>query len=89
MAYQRTHRQKFSYKRSHVLSMSDSETPGEEIWMWIDEYENQEAYDRMYKALSDDPELSKYKQQAYSQADTVMVPESRKTALWIERFRVD
>ena len=69
--------------------MNDSGTPGEEIWMWIDEYENQEVYDRMSKAMRDDPEVSKYKQQAYSRADTVMVLESLKTELWTERFRVD
>ena len=89
LAYQRTHRAKFHYTRSRVLSMNDSETPGEEIWIWIDEYENQEAYDRMSKALRDDPDLSKYKQQAYSQVDTLFVSGSLKTELWTERFRVD
>jgi hypothetical protein len=89
LAYQRTHREKFSYKKSRVLKMNDSETIGEEIWTWIDEYENQEAYDRMSKALRDDPELSKYKDQAPSRADTVFVPGSLKTELWTEHFRVD
>jgi hypothetical protein len=89
LAYQRTHREKFSYKRSRVLRMNDSERPGEEIWMWIDEYENQEAYERMSKALRDDPELSKYKEQAHSRADTLFVLGSLKTELWTEHFRVD
>jgi len=57
-AYQRSHREKFHYKRSRILKMNDSETSREETWMWIDEYENQEAYDKMNKAFSDDPELS-------------------------------
>jgi len=69
--------------------MNDPETPGEEIWMWIDEYENQEAYDRLNKALRDDPELSKYREDAYTRADTVMVPGSLKSELWTERIRVD
>jgi hypothetical protein len=89
LAYQRTHREKFSYKRSRVLRMNDSERPGEEIWMWIDEYENQEACERMSKALRDDPELSKYKEQAHSRADTLFVLGSLKTELWTEHFRVD
>ena len=89
LAYQRTHREKFYYKRSRILKMNDSETTGEEIWTWIDEYENQEGYDRMSKALRDDPEVSKYEQQAYSRADTLFVPGSLKTELWTERFRVD
>jgi hypothetical protein len=89
LAYQRTHREKFYYKRSRILKMNNSETTGEEIWTWIDEYENQEAYDRMSKAMRDDPEVSKYKQKAYSRADTLFVPGSLKTELWTEHFRVD
>jgi len=57
--------------------------------MWIDEYENREAYDRMNKALRDDPELSKYKEQAYSRVDTLFVPGSLRAELWTEHFRVD
>lgn len=89
MAFQRIHRERFSYKRSRVLRMSDPETPGEETWMWIDEYENQEAYDRMSKALHEDPELSNYRSQAHSRLDALFVPGSFKTEVWTEHFRVD
>jgi hypothetical protein len=89
LAYQRTHRERFTYKGTRVLKMNDSETPGEEIWTWIDEYENQEAYDRMSKALRGDPHLSKYRNQARSRFDTLCVPGSLKTELWTEHFRVD
>jgi hypothetical protein len=89
LAYQRTHREKFHYIRSRVLSMNDSETLGEEIWMWIDEYENQEAYDKMSKAFRDDPDLSKYRKQAHSRLFSLLVPQSLKTELWTEHFRVD
>jgi len=89
LEYQRTHREKFTYKKSRVLRMNDSETSGEEIWTWIDEYENQEAYDRMSKALRDDPDLSKYRNQAHARFDTLLVPGSLKTELWTEHFRVD
>jgi hypothetical protein len=89
LAYQKTHREKFYYKRSRVLRVSDPETSGEEVWMWIDEYENQEAYDRMSKALHEDPELSNYRQQATSRFNSLMISGSRKTELWTEHFRVD
>ena len=84
LAYQRTHREKFHYKRSRILKMNDSETSREETWMWIDEYENQEAYDRMNKAFSDDPELSRM-----SCPVALFVPGSHKTELWTEHFKVD
>jgi len=89
LAYQRNHRAKFHYLRSRILKKNESERPDEEVWMWIDEYENQEAYDRMSKALRDNPELSKYRQQAHSRIDTLFVLGSLKTELWTEHFRVD
>ena len=36
--------------------MVDSES-SEEHWMYIDEYEIREAFDRMYKAAEDQPDL--------------------------------
>ena len=89
LAFQRTHREKFSYKRSRVLRMSDPETPREEIWMWIDEYENQEAYDRMSKAFARDPDLSNYRDQAHSRLDALLVPGSLEIEVWTEHFTVD
>jgi hypothetical protein len=85
LAYQRNHRAKFHYLRSRILKRNESERPGEEVWMWIDEYENQEAYDRMSKALRDDPELSKIMICPLH----MFVPGSHKTELWTEHLRVD
>lgn len=53
--------------------------------MWIDEYENQEAIDRMLKTIRDDPELSKIMVCPLH----LFVPGSMKTELWTEHFRVD
>ena len=89
LAYQRNHRAKFHYLRSRILKRNESERPGEEVWMWIDEYENHEAYDRMSKALHEDPELSGFRQQATLRLNALLVPESRKTEVWTEHFRVD
>ncbi len=57
MQRQRTNRQKFHYKRSRYFTMVDSES-SEEHWMSIDEYEDQEAFDRMYKAIEDQRDLA-------------------------------
>jgi len=62
----------------------------EEHWMYIDEYENREAYDTMCKAVEDNPDLF------YSDDPTeaarmrlekrsLTVPGSAKKELWIER----
>jgi len=53
---QRINRQKFHYKRSRYFTMVDSES-SEEHWMSIDEYEDREAFDRLYKAAEDQPDL--------------------------------
>jgi hypothetical protein len=85
LAYQRNHRAKFHYLRSRILKKNESERPDEEVWMWIDEYENQEAIDRMSKTIRDDPELSKIMVCPLH----LFVPGSMKTELWTEHFRVD
>ena len=87
--FRRLNRKKLPIISSRVLCKNDSETPGEETWMWIDEYENQDAYDRMYNALHNDPELAKNRQQASSRFDALQVPGTRKTELWTEHFRLD
>ena len=56
MQHQRANRQRFPYKRSRFFTMLDSES-SEEHWMYIDEYEDREAFDRMYKAAEDQPDL--------------------------------
>ena len=86
---QRSHREKLPLVSSRVLSMNDSEIAGEEIWIWIDEYENQEACDRMMKALHEDPELSRFRERATSRFNALLVPGSRKNEVWTEHFRIE
>lgn len=54
--HQRANRERFYYKRTRFFTETDSES-NEEHWMAYDEYENQEAYDRMQKAIEKQPDL--------------------------------
>jgi len=58
MAWQRAHPEKMYYARSRVLTMTE-EGASEEHWMYLDEYERREDFDKQSKAIRDDPELVK------------------------------
>lgn len=80
MDYQRTNRNKFHYtcSRFFTLKTTDSDV---EIWMYIDEYEDQEAYNKTTKALQSDVEIAKLKKEFVS----LRVPNSFKTEVWTEK----
>jgi hypothetical protein len=86
--YQRSHPEKFHYTMSRMFTLTE-EGGTDETWMWIDEYENREAYDKMSKAWEEDQELAKYKKEHKAQWDPMRVPDSFKAELWTERLRVD
>jgi len=65
------------------------EGSSEEHWMFLDEYDNREAYDKMRNAIEQDPELVKMNIQRHSKWDPMRVPDSFKAELWTERVRVD
>jgi len=69
--------------------MVDSDS-SEEHWMYIDEYENREAFDRMYKAVEDQPDLfysddPAKATQMREEKRSLTVPGSMKKELWTER----
>ena len=89
MQHQRDNRQKVYYKRSRFYTMVDSES-SEEHWMFIDEYENREEFDRTYKAFNDQPDLPYSDDPAKAaqmreEKRSLTVPGSMKKELWIER----
>jgi hypothetical protein len=87
---QKSHSDKFYYTRSRILQSAEKEAdPAEETWMWIDEYEDQKAYDKMSKAIEEDPEVVKLKKKWHSKWDPIRVPGSLKAELWIERVKVE
>jgi len=90
MDYQRSHPEKFHYTRSRFFTLTE-EGSGEENWMYIDEYEDREAYDKMMKAFAEDLELVKLKKEWKPKWDPLIVPGSKKGEVWIEveKLRVE
>jgi hypothetical protein len=87
---QKAHSNNFYYTRSRILQSAEKEAnPDEETWMWIDEYEDREAYDKMSKAVKKDPEVEKLKEKWHSEWDPMRIPGSMKAELWIERAKVE
>ena len=57
MDYQRNNRNKFHYTRSRFFTLKTTDSDVE-TWMYIDEYEDQEAYNKTTKALQSDVEIA-------------------------------
>jgi hypothetical protein len=83
--YQRSHPEKFLYSRSRILTLAEEE-PSEESWMWIDEYEDRETYDTMTKAIEEDPEVVRKKEEWHSIWDPMRIPGSVKTEVWTPKL---
>jgi hypothetical protein len=91
MAWQRSHPEKMHYTRSRLLTMTE-EGSSEEYWMYLDEYELPEGFDKQWKAIRDDPELVKVmKEECYPRFDALIVPGSRKSEVWteVEKLKVE
>jgi hypothetical protein len=87
---QKSHSGKFYHTRSRILQSAEKEAnPDEETWMVIDEYEDREAYDKMCKAMKEDPELKKLEEKWHSKWDPMSIPGSLKAQHWIERAKVE
>ena len=87
---QKSRRKKFHYTTSRFLQLAEAEmSSSDESWMWINEYENRDAYDKMMKAMEEDDELVRLRNQWHGKWEPMMVPGSLKRQLWTERFRVD
>jgi hypothetical protein len=73
-----------------ILKSAEKEpNPNEERWMWIDEYESKEDYDKMYKAIENDREVNKLKKKWDSLWNPMIVPGSRRSELWTEMVKVE
>lgn len=93
--YQGSHPEKFSYTKSRIFTLTE-EGSSEETWMFIDEYEDREAYDKTMKALGigeelgqGDPEVVRKMKEWHLQWDPLIVPGSWKIERWTERTRVE
>jgi len=91
MDYQRSHPEKFHYTRSRFYTRSEDGSP-EEHWMFVDEYDNREAYDKNMRTMHEDPEVTRLADEWFPKWDAVMVPESKKKGeIWseLEELRVE
>jgi hypothetical protein len=88
--YPKSHREKFRFTRSRFFTFTE-EGSSEESWMFLDEYEDQEVYDKQMKALHEDPELVRLLDELFSKLDVLIVPGSMKGQVWteVEKLRVD
>ena len=90
MDYQRNHPEKVYYVRSRFYTSAEKGS-SEENWMFLDEYEDLEAYEKWMKAVREDPELVKLMNEWFPKWDALIVPESKKGEVWneVEKLRVE
>jgi len=82
--YQRSHPEKFHWIRSRFYTMTE-EGSSEEHWMFLDEYQKREDFDRTMKTMHEDPEVTMLAEEWYPQWDAIIVPGSRtKGEIWTE-----
>jgi L-amino acid N-acyltransferase YncA len=84
MDYIRKNRNKFHFAHSRlfILETKDSAV---EAWMFVDEYEDQKAYDKTMKAMQTDKKIVGVKSKVYKDFESLCVPNSFKTEVWIEK----
>jgi hypothetical protein len=84
MDYQRSHPEKFHYAQSRFYTTTE-EGSSEERWMFLDEYENREAYDENMKTMHEDPEVVKLGTAWFPKWDALLVSGSkRRFEVWTE-----
>ena len=83
MYYQRAHPEKVTYVRSRFFTFS-AEGSSEESWMFLDDYERREDFDRWMKAVREDPELIGLMESFFPEWDALIVPGSKQGEVWTE-----
>jgi hypothetical protein len=88
-------KEKLFVTRSRIFTLTEEES-SEETCMFIDEYEDREAYDKTIKAIGigegvaqGDPEVVRKMNEWDSQCGPLIVPSSWKLERWTERQKVD
>jgi hypothetical protein len=83
MDYQRSHPERVFYARSRFFT-SSKEGASEEDWMFLDEYERPEDYDKWMRAVREDPELIELMESWFPKWDALIIPGSKKGEVWTE-----
>jgi hypothetical protein len=84
-SYQKSHPEKALLTRSRLFRFTE-EGSSEENWMFLDEYEAREDFDKQMKIMREDPEIAKVvKDEVFPRWDAVILPGSRKKGeVWTE-----
>jgi hypothetical protein len=83
MDYQRAHPEKVYYNKSRFFTYTEKGS-SEENWMFLDEYESRQDYDKWMKAVNEDPELIKLMKAWFPKWDALILSGSRKVEIWDE-----
>jgi hypothetical protein len=84
-SHQSSHPEKFHFTTSRLFTFTE-EGSSEENWMFLDEYERREDFDKQMRAAHEDPELSKViNDECSPRWDPLIVSGSkRKGEVWTE-----
>ena len=83
MDYQRSHPEKVFFTRSRFFTFTEKGS-SEENWMFLDEYERSEDFDKWMKIVREDLELSKLANEFFPKWDALIIPGSKKSEVWTE-----
>jgi predicted acetyltransferase len=91
MDYQKSHPEKFYYARSRFFTFTE-EGSSEENWMFLDEYESREDYEKWMKTVGEDTEIMKLMDDWMPNWNALVVTGSKKKGeVWteVEKLRVE
>lgn len=91
MDYQKSHPEKFYYTRSRFFTFAE-EGSSEENWMFLDEYDNREDFDKWMKTVREDPEIVKLMDDFFPKWNALIISGSKKKGeVWTEaeKLRVE
>jgi hypothetical protein len=90
MEYQKSHPEKVFYTKSRFFTFTEKGS-SEEKWMFLDEYENREDFDKGMKAMKEDPEFVKLSDEFFPKWNALIIAGSRRREVWTEvkKLRVE
>lgn len=90
MEYQRSHPEKVYYIRSRFFTFTEKWSD-EENWMFLDEYESREDFDKGMKTVKEDPEFAKLSDEFFPKWVFIIVAGSRTHEYWteVEKLKVE
>jgi hypothetical protein len=90
MEYQKSHPEKVFYTRSRFFTFTEKGS-SQEKWMFLDEYENREDFDKGMKTIREDTEFIKLLDEFFPKWDALIIAGSRKHEVWteVEKLRVE